>query len=328
MALMTQEIYAPDGTVRTLADPGEAVRELRERGGTAWIALEKSEQASLGELARELQLPQLAVEDALHGEQVPKLDVYEQVSFLALRIPSSSGVTELHVFTGPGFIITVNHGAPDRHHWLRRTVRSRLGPDGLSVSPATITYAIVDAVVDSYEPVLDEVAETIDALEEDVFAGAPGTARKLHEHFREVLRLQRAVHQLVALTEELIQRSRELEGHFRDVHDNAVRLVNHTDSFRDILSSAMQLHVALVGQRQNEEMARMTQAAFNQGEQAKKVASWAAILFTPTVIAGIYGMNFANMPELGTRFGYPVALLAMLTAAVTLFVVFKRQKWL
>lgn len=326
MAGMSLVIYSPGAPALRCDGAREMRIQLNETGGVGWVSLENPHAADIEELGEVFALPELAVQDALRGRQRSKLEDYDDVHFLVLRhaLPGEE-LTEMHVFAGPDFVICLTADSP-----VNGEADKRIAADPTFHDTATgILYLLLDAVVDSYEPEVEALGEMIDDVEDDVFAGQGGVVQRLHELLRTVLRYQRAIHPLVGISEQFLRKApADMRSHFRDIHDHTLRLSTRIDSLRDLLSSAMQVHIALVGQRQNEEMARMSQAAFEQGEQSKKVASWAAILFTPTVIAGIYGMNFEHMPELATRYGYPAALLAMLGAVVTLYVIFKRQRWL
>lgn len=313
---------------------------LRESGGVAWIALYRPDEEEVRKVAREFSLHELAVEDTIRAHQRSKIERYDDTEFIVLRPAMMREgrveVGELHLFVGRNFVVSVRHAeSPDL-----ASVRARLeaDPEELGLGPAAILYAVLDQLVDEYSPVVTHLLEAIDDVEDLLFSGDRDVPRRIYDLIRDVIALQRAVHPLDGILRQLTGRLPasglaaaqvdQLRAHLRDVLDHVLRISGQLDSFRDILSSGLQLHTALVGQQQNIEMARMTEAALRQGEQTKKVSGWAAILFTPTVIAGIYGMNFTRMPELHWAFGYPLALGIMLAAAVTLYVIFKRQRWL
>ncbi|QGH69139.1 magnesium and cobalt transport protein CorA [Pseudactinotalea sp. HY158] len=340
MTMITNAIYV-DG-VRA-AEPSSLERtfeELRRRGGVAWIALYRPDEQEMRQVADEFSLHDLAVEDTVRAHQRSKLERYDRTDFIVLRPAMIAAgrveVGELHLFVGPNFVVSVRHAeSPDL-----AGVRARLeaDPTELGLGPTAILYAILDQLVDDYAPVVAHLLEAIDDVEDALFSGDRDVPRRIYQHIRDIIALQRAVHPLVEILEQLtghdaMQSATEIENdqlraHLRDVFDHVLRIAGQLDSYRDILASGLQLHTALVSQQQNEEMARMTETALRQGEQTKKVSAWAAILFTPTVVAGIYGMNFTNMPELDWFLGYPYALAIMLAAATTLYVVFKRQRWL
>jgi len=199
-----------------------------------------------------------------------------------------------------------------------------------------VFYGVLDKIVDDYGPVLDGLQDDVDQIESQVWGGDPTVSQWIYELTREVIEFQRAVDPLAEIFEELRARfskksdDPDLELHrlFRDVNDHATRVRERTQGLRDLLANILTVNSTLVAQRQNEEMTRLTEAGYVQNEQMKKVSSWAAILFTPTLVAGIYGMNFDEMPELHWAFGYPFAIGLMLLAGGALYLGFKRRGWL
>jgi len=199
-----------------------------------------------------------------------------------------------------------------------------------------VLYAVLDKVVDDYGPVMEGLQTDIDQIEVQVFDGDPHVSRRIYQLSREVIDFQRAVDPLAdlldALRATLKQRAEgtdlELRRNLRDVADHATRVIERLAGFRELLTNILQVNAALVGQRQNEEMARMTEAGFEQNEQVKRISSWAAIFFAPSFIASVYGMNFENMPELSWSLGYPFALLLMALLSGLLYLAFKRKGWL
>lgn len=192
-----------------------------------------------------------------------------------------------------------------------------------------IQHVILENICHSYKPVMFFLRNAIDTLEEDIILGDETAPHRVYELARDIMKLQRSLHPFPDIVTDLREGlTGELDTHLRSLEDRALRLSGQVDGFRDALTAGLQLHTALLGQRQNEEMARMSEATYDQGEQAKKVSAWAAILFTPTVIAGIYGMNFRHMPGLTEWYGFAASLLAMLVSCVTLYIIFRRQHWL
>jgi magnesium transporter len=305
-----------------------------------WIGLLRPDEAEIREVAQEFGLHPLAVEDTINAHQRPKLERYGDVLFVVLR-PARYvdhdevvDVGELHVFLGPDFVITVRHAEePDLGE-----VRTRLeaDPDLLRQGPYAVLYAILDKVVDDYGPVLEGLQTDIDEIEVQVFGGDPKASKRIYQLSREVIEFQRAVEPLgdlfIDLRAQLKVRASdsdlELRRNLRDVADHATRVIERLAADRDLLTNILQVNAALVGQRQNEEMARLTEAGYNQNEQMKRISSWAAIFFAPSFVSGIYGMNFEHMPELGWVLGYPFALFLMVALAVALYVAFKRKNWL
>ena len=311
---------------------------LRDVDGMAWIGLYRPEREVVEELAAHFGIHHLAVEDTVKAHQRPKLERYGDVLFTVLRparyLDAEERVEfgELHVITGPDFVLTVRHAeSPDLP-----AVRQRLEdtPDLLRRGPESVLYAILDQVVDEYAPVVAGLENDIDEIEDELFAGSPAVSRRIYELYREVMSFQRATHPLLGMLAALDAGATkyavddELRRHLRDVQDHVVRVVERVDSFRALLQNALTVNATIVGERQNEEMRAMTEASLAQAEEVKKISSWAAILFAPTLVASVYGMNFEHMPELGWRWGYPLALALMVVGSLVLFRIFRKRRWL
>lgn len=197
-----------------------------------------------------------------------------------------------------------------------------------------VLYGIVDEVVDEYGPVVAGLENDIDEIEDQLFANDPAVARRIFSLTREVIDFQRAVGPLIPILERLQLEAEsfgidvEVGRGFRDAHDHVIRIVERSASFRTILENSLLLHATLVTQRQNDAMAEMTEFSLTQNEQVKKVSGWAAILFAPTLVGTVYGMNFDYMPELHWSLGYPMALGLMAATSLTLYTIFKRKGWL
>jgi magnesium transporter len=325
-----------------VASPGtlaETFRELRRQPeGMAWIGLARPTEAELLSIAAEFDLHPLAVEDALEAHQRPKLERYGETLFVVLRAtryldaPEEIDFAELHVFVGPDFVITVRHGAaPDLSAVRRRMEES---PDLLRLGPEAVLYAILDAVVDGYAPVVAGVQNDIDEIETEVFRGDPEVSRRIYELSREMVEFQRATRPLVGMLHGLMAgfskygTDEELQRYLRDVADHVTHTSERVDGFRQALTEILTVNATLVTQQQNAEMRALAEAGFEQNEEIKKISSWAAILFAPTLVGTIYGMNFDHMPELGWVFGYPFAVLLMAVVCTSLYVIFKRRDWL
>jgi magnesium transporter len=306
----------------------------------AWIGMLRPDEEEIRAVAKEFSLHSLAVEDTVNAHQRPKLEQYGDVLFVVLRPAryvdkiEEVEIGEVHLFLGPDFVITVRHAAePDLG-----AVRTRLeaDPQLLRQGPNAVLYAVLDKVVDDYGPVMEGLQTDIDQIEVQVFDGDPHVSRRIYQLSREVIDFQRAVDPLAdlldALRATLKQRAEgtdlELRRNLRDVADHATRVIERLAGFRELLTNILQVNASLVGQRQNEEMARMTEAGFEQNEQVKRISSWAAIFFAPSFIASVYGMNFENMPELSWSLGYPFALLLMALLSGLLYLAFKRKGWL
>jgi magnesium transporter len=320
----------------TLAETYVMLRETHE--GMAWIGLYRADNDQLSSLAREFQLHELAVDDAVRAHQRPKLERYGPTLFVVLRTARYLDATEelefgeVHVFVGPDFVLTIRHSeAPD----LAR-VRQRLEhePGLLRHGPEAVLYGILDEVVDAYRPVVDGVENDVEEIEVQVFGGDPGVSRRIYELTREVLEFQRVTRPLHGVVTGLIGGfdkygiDDELRNYLRDVADHLTQIVDRLDALRQLLQNILAVNATLVAQQQSSEMQALTEASYAQNEEVKRVSAWAAILFAPTLIGTIYGMNFETMPELDWFFGYPIALMLMVLTCVTLYTAFKRRNWL
>ena len=294
--------------------------------------------ADIRSVAEEFSIHSLAVEDTIKAHQRPKIERYGDVLFTVLRparyVDAEERVEfgELHVFTGPDFVVTVRQAeSPDLARVRRRMEEA---PELLRLGPEAVLYAILDQVVDEYAPVVAGLENDIDEIEDQVFAGDREVSRRIYELLREVVDFQRATHPLQVILGSLRAGSEkygvdeELRRYLRDVQDHVVRVIERVDGFRVLLQSILTVNATLVGQRQNDETQRLTQASLSQNEEIKTISSWAAILFAPTLVGTVYGMNFVTMPELRWALGYPWALLLMLLVSCVLYLVFKRRGWL
>ncbi len=323
-------------TPATLSRIREQVRD--KPGAMAWIGLLRPTDRQLLQAAEEFELHELAVEDAIVAHQRPKLERYGETLFIVLRaaryIDETETVefSELHVFTGPDFVLTVRHGnAPEL-----ASVRARMetDPDLLALGSEAVLYAILDAVVDGYAPVVAGLQNDLDEIEIQVFSGDPSVSRRIYELSGEVVEFQRATRPLLDILAGLSAGSakygvdEELQRNLRDVADHATTVAERVDTFRQMITDILTLNAILVAQSQNEDVRSLTSASFDQNEEIKKISAWAAILFAPTLIGTIYGMNFDHMPELHWMLGYPFALFLMAVVCVTLYLVFKRREWL
>ena len=338
MTLVDNAVYV-DG--RRSADPtslNETYELLRERCGMAWIGLYRPDMQEIRSVAKEFNLHPLAVEDAITAHQRAKLERYGPNLFTVLRparyLDDVEEVEfgELHIFTGEDFVVTIRHAeAPDLGRVRRRL---EAAPALLKLGPEAVLYAILDQVVDEYLPVVAGLENDIDEIEDQLFTGDPAVSRRIYELSREVIEFQRATHPLLNMLTALeagfdkYNVDLELQRNLRDVHDHAISVVGQADSFRVLLQNALSVHTTLVGQQQNDEMRSLTEASLAQNEEVKRISSWAAILFAPTLVGTIYGMNFTHMPELRWTAGYPLAIALMVATSVTLYLVFKRRGWL
>ncbi|WP_081687478.1 magnesium and cobalt transport protein CorA [Glycomyces tenuis] len=311
---------------------------VREHRGMGWIGLYRPDKAAIDSIAAEFGLHELAVEDALEAHQRPKLERYGETLFIVLRPARYVDpievveVGELHVFVGPDFVVTIRHSETPDLRPVRRRLESQ--PELLRLGPEAVLYAILDKIVDDYSPVLRGLANDLDEIETQVFDGDVEVSRRIYQLGREVIEFRRAVEPLLDLFSSLrsgfgkYDVDLELQRHLRDVEDHTVRVAERLDSFRELLSTMLTLNAAVVGQRQNEEMRRLSEASLTQNEEVKKISAWAAILFAPTLVGTVYGMNFDDMPELHWALGYPFALALMVMVSLTLYGVMKWRRWM
>ncbi|MBT2479555.1 magnesium and cobalt transport protein CorA [Streptomyces sp. ISL-94] len=338
-SVIDSAVYRDGRRIASPATLADTFRQLREEpDGMAWIGLHRPTEPELHSLAAEFNLHELAVEDALEAHQRPKLERYGDTLFVVLRaaryLDAQEEVEfgELHVFVGPDFLITVRHGgAPDLSSVRRRMEGT---PELLSLGPEAALYAILDAVVDGYAPVVEGVQTDIDEIETEVFRGDPAVSRRIYELSREMVEFQRATRPLVGMLHGLMAgfakygTDEELQRYLRDVADHVTHTSERVDGFRQALTEILTVNATLVSQQQNAEMRALAEAGFEQNEEIKKISSWAAILFAPTLVGTVYGMNFEAMPELRWVFGYPFAVALMAAVCISLYLIFKRRDWL
>lgn len=332
MPIVDNGVYVAGKRIENPSSLAETFEYTRAHHGMAWIGLFRPSPDEISQVSDEFGLHPLAVEDALTGHQRSKLERYGDVLFVVLRparyVDESETVEfgELHVFVGPDFIVTIRHAESPDLSRVRRRMENE--PDLLALGPEAVLYAILDEVVDEYTPVIDGVENDIDEIEDALFEnGGVSLSKRIYDLSREVITLQRAVAPLADMLEALqrgapkYEVNLELQRSLRDVHDHALRIIDKTTAFRSILDNALTVNATIVTQRQ-------TDTALVQNEQVKKISGWAAILFGPTLVGTIYGMNFDYMPELHWTLGYPMALALMAATSVTLYVVFRKRHWL
>ncbi|HUP87465.1 MAG TPA: magnesium/cobalt transporter CorA [Acidimicrobiales bacterium] len=303
----------------------EALSTVRAHAeGFVWIGLREPTAEEFHEITEEFGLHPLAVEDAVHAHQRPKLEVYGDTLFVVLkaaRYVDSSEIIELAqilVFVGPGFLITVRHGETEVLADVRREIVD--APEELKCGPIGVLHAILDRVVDHYSDVLVDLDVDIDDVEKQVFSNTrDNLAERIYMLKRETVEFRHAVLPLADPLEllasgDLPQTDGVPKEYFRDVHDHLLRTRDRIEAIDSLLTSVLSANLAQVGVRQNEDM--------------RKMSAWVAIIAVPTMIAGIYGMNFDHMPELRWRLGYPFALLVMAVSCLSLYRLFRRRGWL
>ncbi|WP_455352612.1 magnesium and cobalt transport protein CorA [Streptomyces sp. SYSU K217416] len=315
--------------------PREAMLQVREEGGFAWIGLHEPTEAEFAGIAAEFGLHPLAVEDAVHAHQRPKLERYDDTLFTVFKtihyvdhaeLTATSEVVEtgeVMCFTGRDFVITVRHGGQGSLRALRHRLQE--DPELLAKGPSAVLHSIADHVVDGYIAVAAAVQDDIDEVESAVFAppakGSPrGTdAGRIYQLKREVMEFKRAVSPLLRPMQLLSERPMRLvdpdiQKYFRDVADHLVRVQEQVVGFDELLNSILQANLA--------------QATVAQNEDMRKITSWAAIIAVPTMICGVYGMNFKHMPELEWRFGYPLVMGVIVGICFTIHRALRRNGWL
>lgn len=319
-------LYERGGRVEEDLDLATMVERGRAEGAFVWTGLFEPDDEELEEIARAFDLHPLAVEDAVHAHQRPKLEHYGDSIFVVMKTVGTEDdgddeldIGEIMLFVGDGFVVTVRHGS----FTGLRDVRSALeaDPERLELGGGAVLHAVADRVVDAYEWRLDDLDRDVEDLEHEVFSVEhPDLASRLYGAKRDVATIRRAVAPLGDVTEQLAadppppQVAPSLQPYLRDVHDHVVRSRDRLGLLAELLDSALSTNAAQIGLRQNEDM--------------RRISAWVGIVAVPTMIAGIYGMNFENMPELESRYGYYVVLGVMVLAALTLHRLFKRSGWL
>jgi magnesium transporter len=296
----------------------------RKNGSFAWLGLYEPSEEEFDAVRREFELHELAVEDAIKAHQRPKLEVYEDTLFLVLKTaryldePEEVEFGEILVFVAEGFVVTVRHGEASELRGVRQNVEAR--PDLLRCGPGAVLHAIVDRVVDDYQPVLAGLEDDIEEVEQDVFSPErTNPAQRIYKLSREVIDFHRATAPLVEPLRQLSDGRHEvvhpdIREYFRDVYDHSLRANETVDAMRELLSGILQANLSQVSVRQNDDV--------------RRISAWVAIIAVPTMVAGVYGMNFEHMPELKWSFGYPLAVAVMLVACTSLYRYFKKAGWL
>jgi magnesium transporter len=326
--IVDRAIYRDGERAAEPRDLAEMSATCRDGGGIAWIGLYRPSAEEFADVAREFGLHELAVEDSVHAHQRAKLERYGDVLFCVLRPARYVDETEtvefgeIHVFAGPQFVITVRHSETPNIGDVRRKLEKR--PDLLRRGPVAILHAVMDRVVDDYVPVVHGLENDLDEIEDDVFDGSSTVSRRIYELSREVIHFQRATKPLVPMLDRLMAEpgvDDEERRYLRDVQDHAVRVQEQGDNFRELLQNILNVNLTL-------ETKSLSEVSNAQNEEVKKISAWAAILFAPTLVGTIYGMNFDHMPELHWYLGYPFALALMAAVCLGLYILFKRRNWI
>jgi magnesium transporter len=295
---------------------------LRQPDTFVWLGLHEPDDALLLKIQGEFGLHELAIEDAHHAHQRPKIEAYSDSLFIVLKTAQLEAgqvvYGETHLFVGSNFLVSVRHGASSSYAQVLQ--RSDHGTKGLHKGPGFALYAVLDFVADNYQPIVAQLERDFEAVETDIFKDQFDrlVIERLYTLKRHLLELRNAAlpvaeisAELMRLHEDLIPK--ELRAYFRDIQDHVSRLVGLIDGMRDMLTTAMQVNLALV--------------ANNQNEVVKRLAGWGAILAIPTVMFSLYGMNFEWMPELKWQAGYPTAVGVTLLGCVFVYRRLRRTGW-
>jgi len=310
----------------------EAGKVARDTEGFVWIGLQQPTAQDIAEVANEFALPGLAVEDAVKAHQRPKLDVYDDVVFVVLKPvryidhEQVIEVAEIAIFLGPGFVVTVRHGESLVLGQVRDEL-DRTDSELVTHGPTAVLYRTADLIVDGYEDAIERINEDVDDIEARVFGGGEEDhAQRIYKLKREIAEFRRAVLPLAdplrRLSEGSVPGVDPLAAHyFRDVHDHLMRAADAIEGHERMLNDVLQADLAQVG-------VRHSQIAVRQNEDLRKISAWAAIALVPTAIAGIYGMNFDNIPELHWKYGYFLVVGLIISICVVLYLLFRRNRWL
>ncbi len=298
---------------------------LKQPDRFIWIGLHEPSEEILGRVQREFSLHDLAIEDAHSAHQRPKLEAYGDSLFIVLRTAQikegdhHTDFGETHFFIGSNFLVTVRHGSSLSYADVR--ARCEKTPHLLRKGPGFALYAVMDSIVDQYFPVIGALEEEVETLEEKIFREtfSRETTEEIYHLKRELLEIKRAVSPLIDICNRLMRFDLEVipedtRPYFRDVYDHALRINEMLDNARELLSTALEANFSLI--------------SISQNDVSKRFAGWAAIIGVPTMIAGIYGMNFQDIPELHWRYGYPFVLILTFGSCILLYRYFKRSGWL
>jgi magnesium transporter len=304
--------------------PESAFKASRCDDSFVWIGLHEPTHEEFEGVRSEFGLHELAVEDAVKAHQRPKLEKYGDSLLVVLKtaryVDKDEVVQtgEILLFLGEGFIVAVRHGEASGLKEVRKSLEGR--PDFLAHGPSAVLYGIVDRVVDDYLPVVAGLEDDIEEVEAEVFSSIrTNPVERIYYLKREVLEFRRATAPLLMPLNQLAVQPiavirPEVREYFRDVYDHLLRVSEQVESFRDLLTSILEANLTQMNIRQNEDM--------------RRISAWVAMAVVPTMIAGIYGMNFDHMPELRSTWGYPGVLLGMFLICTGMYVFFKKRDWL
>ncbi|KIC93410.1 magnesium/cobalt transporter CorA [Flavihumibacter solisilvae] len=317
-AAYSNGIRVPDFDINHLDDP---IFETQ----FVWVGLHEPGEKTLELFQRHFDLHDLAVEDAHNAHQRPKIERYGETLFIVLRTAQVNQLQhkidfgETHFFIGSHFLLTVRHGSSISYSDVRSRCESM--PSQLRIGQGFALYAVMDAIVDQYFPVVEALEEELLSIEDKVFADKPSreTTHDIYVLKRQMLEVKRAVSPLVDICNRLMRYdnsfiSADTQPYFRDIYDHALRINEMVDHARELLNTALEANFSLI--------------SISQNDISKKFAGWAAIIAVPTMVAGFYGMNFKFMPELTWQYGYPVVVTGTIVACLLIYLLFRRSGWL
>ena len=297
---------------------------LKATNQFVWIGLHEPSEEVLSKVQIEFSLHDLAIEDAHHAYQRPKVELYGDSVFVVLRTAQMNRehhteFGETHFFVGPNFIVTIRHGSGVSYAEVRSRCEST--PHLLSKGQGFALYSVMDFIVDQFYPVVHEMEQELQAIEDKIFKEKPSrkTTEQIYQLKRELLEIRRAVSPLVDICNRLMRFdikciSEETRPYFRDVYDHVVRINEMVENTRELLNRALEANFSLI--------------SISQNDVSKKFAGWAAIIAVPTMVAGFYGMNFKFMPEADWEYGFYTIILFTIASCLLLYFLFRRSGWL
>ena len=322
--IVDSALYQNGIRVNGPSDISDSVDIARSDGGFVWLGLSSPTQEEFDHVVGELNFHPLAVEDAIHAQQRPKIEEYEGLTFFTLKTVfynetnSAISTGELICFVEKEFIVIVRHGEGTPLASVRQEIETK--PDFLTLGPFAVLHAVVDRVIDGYTTIANELENDVINLETKVFSGKRQTfSQEIYFLKREIIEYRHAIEPLIIPLQKLVSETyigvpNALKPFFRDTLDHLMRACEHASGMDSLLTSALQADLTHVQMRQNEDV--------------RKISAWVALAAAPTMIAGIYGMNFKHMPELSFKFGYPLVLGGIFLLSSLLFYKFRKADWL
>lgn len=322
--IVDSALYQKGIRVKDAGDISDFVEEARKDGGFVWVGLASPTQEEFDHVVGELNFHPLAVEDAISAQQRPKIDEYGGLTFIVIKTvfydESRSAITtgELMCFVDPHFIVIVRHGEGSPLASVRQEIETR--PEFLAQGPFAVLHAVADRVIDGYTTIAAELENDVIQLENKVFGGNRKTfSQEIYFLKREIIEYRHAIEPLIMPLQKLVSETylltpELLKPFFRDTLDHLQRACEHASGMDSLLSSALQADLAHIQVRQNEDV--------------RRISAWVALAAGPTMVAGIYGMNFEFMPELGWKLSYPLLLVGLASMSGFLFYKFRKSKWL